>query len=206
MHRIVTTAAAVCALLAAAPVRAQEAAQDTAPRTSLQKGAWSLAFDLPIAVGGSSRLGAWKMVGARTNLGVSLEVQTRDADGRRDSATANEQYHAVELGVEARRYLSPADEVTPFATAGVFGFIGRRAQEAGATRGETSYRGAAVHAGAGVEWFPVRRVSLAGHTGVRLNVYDGEITARHNDVETEGEDSAIDFTTFTSRLSLQIYF
>lgn len=206
MHRIVTTTVAICALVAAVPVRAQEAAQDTVPRTSLQKGAWSLAFDLPIGVGGSSQLGAWKMVGARTNLGVSLELQTRDVDARRDSATAGEQYHAVELGVEARRYLSPAEEVTPFATAGVFGFIGRREQEAGATRGETTYRGVGVHAGVGVEWFPVRRVSLAGHTGVRLNVYDGEMTARYNGVESEGEDSALDFTTFTSRLSLQIYF
>lgn len=205
MHRIVT-AAAVCALLAAAPVRAQEAAPDTTPRTSLQTGAWSLAFDLPMAVGGTSRLGAWKMVSPRTNVGVSLLIETRDNETRFDSVTATDKDVHLELGVEAKRYFSPAAEVTPFATGGLFGILGRREEDDSGGYDDQRFRGAGVHAGAGVEWFPVRRISLSGHTGVRLITARNELNGRYDGDTREARTEGTAFNTFTSRLSLQIYF
>ncbi len=205
MHRIVTAAA--CALLAAAPVRAQEAAPDTTPRTSLQKGAWSLSFDPPAYGGlGTGSLGAWKMVGERTNLGVSVRAHARLAEARRDSITTGENITGVELGLEARRYVAPAREVTPFATGGVFAFAAEYDQDYGSTIVKQHIYGGGVSAGAGVEWFPLRRVSFAGHTGARLNVHTGESTSRSSGGEHNASDRGLDFATFTSRLSLQIYF
>jgi opacity protein-like surface antigen len=205
MHRIVTTA--VCALLAAAPVRAQDAAPDTIPRTSLQKGAWSLSFDPPVYGGlGTGSLGAWKMVGQRTNLGVSVRAHTRLTDSRSDSVTLGENSAGVELGLDARRYLAPAREVTPFATGGVFAFYAEYDQNFGTSVGERHLYGTGVSAGAGLEWFPVRRVSFAGHTGVRLNVNIGESAIRTGNGERNARERGLEFATFTSRLSLQVYF
>lgn len=205
MHRIVT--AAVCALLAAAPVRAQEAAPDTIPRTSLQKGAWSLSFNPPAYGGlGMGSLAAWKMVGERTNLGVSVGAHARLTESRGDSLTVRENIAGVELGLQARQYVAPAREVTPFATGGVFAFFTEYDQAYGNTVSERHLYGAGVSAGAGLEWFPLRRVSFAGHTGVRLNVHTGELTSHSGSGQRDARERGLEFATFTSRLSLQIYF
>jgi hypothetical protein len=205
MHRIVTTA--VCALLAAAPGRAQEAAPDTTTRTSLQKGAWSLSFDPPVyGGGGSGGLGAWKMVGERTNLGVGVQINARSTETRRDSSSTAEITSGVRLAIEARRYVAPAREVTPFATGGVFGFVATYDHDSGSGEGEQRVYGAGVSAGAGVEWFPVRRVSFAGHTGVQLDAHRGQSSSSYPGGQRKARERGLQLATFTSRLSLQIYF
>jgi hypothetical protein len=204
MHRITV---ALAGLLLAAPLSAQDAAPDSTPRNSLQKGAWSLSFDAPAFGGGDpSSLGGWKMVGERTNLGVSVGIHTRNTESRSDSSGRDEITTGLMLGVEARRYVSPAREITPFATGGVFAFLSRFKQDYGAGEGEQHVYGAGVSAGAGVEWFPVRRISLAGHTGVRLNVHRGESSTDHGGGQRRGEERGWDLSTFTTALSLQIYF
>lgn len=206
MHRIRTTAF-VCALLVASSLGAQDAAPDTIPRTSLQKGAWSLSFDPPVYGGlGTGSLGAWKMVGERTNLGVSVRAHTRLSESHSDSTRIGENTAGVELGLDARRYLAPAGEVTPFATGGVFAFFAEYDQAYGTSVGERHLYGGGVSAGAGLEWFPVRRVSFAGHTGVRLNVHTAELTSRSGGRERNARERGLEFATFTSRLSLQVYF
>jgi hypothetical protein len=207
MHRIVTTAAVLSALLACAPVDAQDAAPDTIPRTSLQKGAWSLAFDPPAYGGfGTGSLGAWKMVGERTNLGVSVGAHIRLTEALSDSLTVRENVAGVELGLQARRYVARAREVTPFATGGVFAFFTEYDQAYGNTVAERHLYGAGVSAGAGLEWFPLRRASFAGHTGVRLNVHTGELTTHSGGEQRDARERGLELATFTSRLSLQIYF
>lgn len=206
MHRI-RTAAAVCALLVASSLAAQDAAPDTIPRTSLQKGTWSLAFDPPAYGGvGTGSLGAWKMVGERTTLGVSVGAHTRLGESRSDSLTVRENIAGVELGLEARRYVAPAREVTPFAAGGVFAFVTEYDQAYGNAVAERHLYGAGVSAGAGLEWFPLRRVSFAGHTGVRLNVHAGELTSHSGGGQRNARERGLQLATFTSRLSLQIYF
>lgn len=208
MHRIVTAAA--CALLAAAPVRAQEAAPDTTPRTSLQKGTWSLSFDVPAygAGAGSGSFGGWKMVGERTNLGLLVGIHVYD----REQATSASEYDydqkssAVSLGLHARRYVGTIRDVTPFLAAGIDAHAGRSTNRQGSTSVEGQWYGASALGGVGVEWFPVRRISVAGHTGAQVRVFKSDDGVQTDTGPRGGNQRTLDFDTFTSRLSLQIYF
>lgn len=206
MHRIVTTA--ICALLAAAPVRAQEAAPDTTPRTSLQKGAWSLSFDAPAysANLGTGAFGAWKMVGERTNLGLIVGIQVHDRDESTDASELDQRSSLLAVGLHARRYSGTIRDVTPFLAAGIDAYAGRSTQSSQNGSIDGRGYGASAQAGVGVEWFPVRRMSLAGHTGAAVRLYTSE-----NEIQTapgprESDLRTLEFATFTSRLSLQIYF
>jgi hypothetical protein len=206
MHRIVTTAAVVSALLACAPVYAQDAAPDTIPRTSLQKGAWSLSFDVPAYGGnlGSGAFGGWKMVGERTNLGLIVGIHARD------ESTSGSEYDdrssALSLGLHARRYAGTIHDVTPFLAAGIDAQAVRSRNQQSSTSLERRGYGASAEAGVGVEWFPVRRVSLAGHTGAQIRLYTSDNEVYSDTGPRQIRQRLIDFATFTSRLSLQIYF
>lgn len=206
MHRIVTTAA--CALLAAAPVRAQEATPDTIPRTSLQKGAWSLSFDVPAygANAGSGSFGGWKMVGERTNLGLIVAIQVSDRDESTSGSDYDRESTWLSPGLHVRRYVGTIRDVTPFLAAGINGYAGRSTNRQGATSVETRVYGASVQGGVGVEWFPVRRVSLAGHTGAQVQVFKSDDEIQTDTGPRGGNQRTLDVATFTSRLSLQIYF
>jgi hypothetical protein len=206
MHYV--TAAAVCALLAAAPVRAQEAAPDTTPRTSLQKGAWSLSFDVPAygANAGSGSFGGWKMVGERTNLGLIVGIQVSNRDESMDGSEYDRETTWLNSGLHLRRYVGTIGEVTPFLAAGINGYAGRSTNRQGTTSAEVRVFGAGVQGGVGVEWFPVRRVSVAGHTGAQIGIFASDDEVETETGPREGTQHTLDATTFTSRLSLQIYF
>jgi hypothetical protein len=81
MRTLSLSAAAAALLLLSAPVHAQDDGTDTIPRTSLQKGTWSLSFQAPVfGGGGTGEFGVWEMVGARTNLGLVLSVYVRQLE------------------------------------------------------------------------------------------------------------------------------
>ncbi|HEU0301594.1 MAG TPA: hypothetical protein VFR37_19220, partial [Longimicrobium sp.] len=64
-----------------------------------------------------------------------------------------------------------------------------------------------VAAAVGVEWFPVRRVSFTGHTGAELFARRFEQHADGpDDQEFDMEGSSLFLRTFTTALTLQIYF
>lgn len=209
MYRVLTIAAALCALHVATPVRAQDAAApDTTPRTSLQKGAWSLSFDAP-AYGsniGSGAFGGWKMVGERTNLGVIVAIQVYDRDESTDGSEFDQRSSLLAVGLHARRYAGTIRDVTPFLTAGIDAYAGRSTQSSNNGSVEGRGYGAGAQAGVGVEWFPVRRMSLAGHTGAAVRVYTSENEIHTDPGPRESDQRTLEFATFASRLSLQIYF
>ncbi|HEY0037938.1 MAG TPA: hypothetical protein VGB66_14675, partial [Longimicrobium sp.] len=66
--------------------------------------------------------------------------------------------------------------------------------------------GAGLQGGVGVEWFPVRRVSVAGHTGAQVGAFGSDEEVQTETGPREGNQRMLDAATFTSRLSLQIYF
>jgi hypothetical protein len=211
------TAAAAALLSLAAPAHAQDvvaaapAPADSISGNSLQKGTWSLSFMLP-GGGGSGAVGAWKMISPRTNLGVfaGLTVNRSESDvgtplGEREVTDSRT---LLDVGVQAKRYVIDRDEVAPFLFGSASIGTARETRE-----DETTYdvrnrvAQGTLTAGAGVEWFPVRRVSVAGYTG--LSVHAGLSDSEQG--LSDGGDVTYDTTflgagTFTSGLTLQIYF
>ncbi|HST59198.1 MAG TPA: hypothetical protein VLK84_10925 [Longimicrobium sp.] len=220
MHIRRFAAAAIAVLALAAPARAQDVPAQDAPADSapplpngLRKGAWSLSFVAPgySGLGGeTAEFGVWEMVGPRTNVGVTLDLsvagQSRETSGANDQTTA---YTRLGLGLNARRYLATSRSVVPYVHGRVFGRVGFDRRDDVGSGFEENVRslGAGADAGVGVEWFPVRQVSLSGHTGVRFSSfnYTSEVTTPEQE-ERESTSREGIFQTFTSALSLRIYF
>ena len=213
MRTLSLSAAAAALLLLSASARAQdaatEAAADTMPRTSLQKGTWSLSFQAPVygSGGGTGEFGVWEMVGTRTNLGFTLGISVGgvDVDGERDQTEA---VTRVGVGLNVRRYLVEPREVTPYlqGTASIGGSYQRRDDSDGY---EAEDRGveAGLEAAVGAEWFPVRRMSVAGHTGFGLFARRFEQHQKSpSGAEFDQDGSSLHVRSFTTGLSVQIYF
>jgi hypothetical protein len=213
MRSLSLFAAFAAPLLLSIPARAQDAAAaaaaDTTPRTSLQKGTWSLSFQAPVygSGGGSGEFGVWEMVGSRTNLGFTLIVGVSgvDYEGDRDQTDATT---TVGVGLNLRRYVVEPREVTPYVqgTASIGGSYSRRDDSAGYSSED---RGVDVglSAAVGAEWFPVRRMSVAGHTGFGISMRRFE---QHQEApdgkEFDQDGSSMHFRSFTTALTVQIYF
>jgi hypothetical protein len=212
MHTRLTAVAAAAVLALSAPARAQDAPADSTapPPNGLRKGTWSLSFVAPGYSGSeTAEFGVWEMVGPRTNVGVTLELvvsgltlETTDDD--RTAANTS-----VGMGLNVRRYLATSRSVAPYLHGRVFGRGGfNRREDAGVGYEETvRSMGAGADAALGVEWFPVRQLSVAGHTGVRYSSirYASRLTTP-TDEERESTSRDGIFQTFTSALSLRIYF
>lgn len=207
--------AATAAVVIASPALAQDvpAPTDTTPAPNgLRQGAWSLSFSAPGYSGSGERaeLGVWEMVGARTNLGLTLEVNVygRDREGEEQGADQTEASTSLQLGANVRRYVSTTRVVAPYVQGRVFGrgFYTRRD---GLGYDET-LRGVSggLEGAVGVEWFPVRQFSVAGHTGARMLIgrLEQDLENPDDDNERRSEYRDVNFQTFTSALSVQIYF
>jgi hypothetical protein len=219
--RIRAHAAAAAALLSPAlPAAAQDAApaadsivaviDDTVPRTSLQKGTWSLSFVPPGYSGSGERteFGAWEMVGPRTNLGITLAVAVDGSESDGGGGGGTDATTLVSLGASVKQYVMAPRDVTPFLLGGIAigGVFTRRDRSDGFEESSRGMNGN-VRAAVGAEWFPVRRMSLSGFTGFSLNVTRADIDQTWPDeTEIEGEASYFSFRSFTSALWLQIYF
>jgi hypothetical protein len=204
------TAPALLALLLLAAVRPAPAQEAASARNALREGAWSLSFGLPLP-GGSPELGAglgaWRMVSARTNLGVELDAYFERADLEDPAGRERERETArAALAVAARRYLDRSRAVAPFLTgragAGVFreAVGGDDVAAAVVARGW----GADVRGGAGVEWFPARSVSVSGSTGVGVG-FD-RTRSRGGPEPGDAVSTAWSVGTFTTELGFRIYF
>jgi hypothetical protein len=213
--RFATLAAAAALLCFSVPARSQQAAADTSlaaadttPRTSLQKGAWSLSFAAPgYGTGERAEFGVWEMVGARTNVGFTLGVSVLGAETEGSSGEATVADTDVDLGLNVKRYVMEPREVTPYLLGSVS--IGGRYERREGQEYEETSRGtsASLRAGVGVEWFPVRRVSVSGHTG--FGMFAGHMDNEQelpDGTHREGETRQAYFQSFTSALLLQIYF
>lgn len=184
MKAAVAATVLVCA--ASAPLLAQDAGA-----TALERGRRSISFTLP--GGGGTSFGLWTMLSDRTNLGLNarLEIDRRDAP--------DVDAWAVELAPAIRRYVRALGPVMPFLYADVSIGFGGQAQPAG----DESVLALGTFGGIGVEWFPVRSVSIGGYTGIGLDYTSTEL-----DPVVGGSQSSSRLTlrTATSQLGIQIYF
>lgn len=201
----VTAATLAVLALLAVPARAQApASADSAAVHSLRKGAWSISLEAPLS-GGTSQAGVWKMVDDRTNVGVTvgLNVGVGNAALPSDALVATDEF-TVRLGLGARRYAMVTKSVAPFVTGTLYGsgsHIKLSGEDEGPEQTVTTW-GAGVLGGVGAEWFPVRRVSVSGTTGINLRYTRGTSEASGREFKAD----ELSLGTFTSGLALQIYF
>jgi len=194
--------AAIIAVLLVLP--AAHARSQSAPTDQLHRGAWSLSFTLPS--GGGEAVGAWKMVGARTGLGLVVGYSSRYSDERYSDTTAVPHVEsgdwAVRLEPTLKLYRRPGPNVATYLLA----TVGSSYQWNGENYETSSSRDHGwslyARAGFGVEWFPLSAISVDGWMAVGTGA-----TWSHHRYENGSTSDRTDLNgqTLTSALALHIY-
>jgi len=194
MHWVRVGSALAMLLTLAASARAQDAES-----RAIAKGRWSLAFSLPD--GGGGQLGVWKMVSARSNLGLNLGVrhEFREYSAGPDSARFKDGSTFWTFSIEPRwkRYLFIRERISPFFAAALQGSYG--GDQEGSSREIT--RSARLTAGIGADWTPLHDISIGASTGF---AWTETMLSRNDSFATKQKFS--DFDTTTGALTLHLYF
>jgi len=184
---------ALIALVAVLSLVGTARAED-AHRT-LAKGRWSLAFALPD--GGGGAMGVWKMVSAKTNLGINLGIDhgmnktTVGPDTMRTESGGF--FWLVTAGPSLKRYLVVRERVSPFLFASAKGSYGW---------GDSSNRRmSTVEWGLGADWTPLESISIGASTGIRWV----ESKTSYSETGAPKISDSI-FDTMTTELMLHLYF
>lgn len=199
--------AAVLAGSAVTPLEAQEAHE--APRTAhpVEAGARALSFSLPDGAGG--RFGYWRVRSEQAALGFFVGVHASHGVSEQGSTRFEGTELSVSLGPALRRYLYTGGTVLPFLQVSPslgYGIYRRSVSDSRRDREVTRHHLlGAVGGGAGVEWFPVRQVSVSGHTGAQLALQYGTSDVEPEDPEGGPRDWRLRFDTFTSVLNVSLY-
>ena len=181
-----------------AALEAQESASET-----LVTGRRSITFN--IFSGGTGSFGVWKMRSEAQNLGVLVDaaIQYRHTAVEGDGNDRTAVGFSVGVGPELRRYTSVSGRVAPY------GFMGGRLGFGyGRTTIEPDLEDDSWNAllsgriGLGVDFFPVRNLSIGAQTGVGA-------TLRYAPMDTpfgDADDVAFDIGTFGASLGGAIWF
>ena len=192
----------------ATPARAQEDSR-TLP---LPAGAWSLSFSLPS--GGGASLGIWKLVGPHTNIGLDLGIRTSSTSDnvRFDDGRPEQEFNSTDVGFaiepSIRQYITAYRTLAPYVHGNlVFAYTSVDAEtvELQQTTERKTYQ-YGIGLGIGVEWAPLERFSVGGHTGVRFSYLDRSSVNSSPAGTSRSDGSATTFDTFVSALVLQLYF
>lgn len=201
--RTYAAAAAVLALVAASPARAQDTAAAPASPASLAAGKHAFSFAIPQS--GDGTVGGWVNLSGRTQLGLELGGSFRTQQTTVDSATFDQRTRTVQLGLEVRRFTPVSAAVAPFVGANAFAGYGRLSGDEPTREVVQRYWNAGVGVGVGVEWFPVPSVSVGGRLGLSAS-YSHSRTHSEGAPGPEGSGDFFDIGTGTSSLTLKIYF
>jgi hypothetical protein len=168
---------------------------DDGESLTIVKGRRSVSFSLPD--GGGGRLGVWKMISARSNLGMNLRID-HEMDKRTvgpDSMRREDGfwYWDIGLGPSLKRYLLLRPTVSPF-------LLGEFEASYRWTSG-TYERGGDLTGGLGADWTPLEWISIGGATGFTWH----ESMRRYSGSGAPKESNSR-FNTMTSRLTLHLYF
>ena len=178
----------------------------------LPAGAWSLSFSLPS--GGGAGLGVWKLVGARTNLGLDIGLRSVSTSDNLsyDDGRPSEEFTSSDLGLaiepSIRQYIAAYRTLAPYIHGSLlFAYSSLDAetvsQQATSARKTYEY---GIGVGIGVEWAPLERFSIGGHTGVRFSYQDRSSVNDSPSGMSVQNGSATAFDTFVSSLVVQLYF
>jgi len=167
--------AAVAGLSLAAPVAAQLP----------ERGAWSL----ELSPAGDAQIGVWKMRSERTNLGVDFGLRLDRTDHAGSGPIGERTFLGLIVAPSIKRYGTPVGPFAPY----LFGSVpfGVEQKEIG---GSSAWWMVGGSLAAGLDWFPVRNVSVGGRAGILASYRDSSA------------QSVTDVGTFSSGLSLHFYF
>ena len=189
--RLPAAALALAATLAAAPAaRAQEIAGENALRPG--------ASSINLGISPEPSVGYWRMLSGRTALGV-----VGSAEAIRDSSGDDELSRTLlTVSPQVKRYRSTEGAILPYLHGALFASVidlGSSTPGVGGDDRSTVLGGTAA---VGLDWFPVRRVSLGGHAGLGL------LRAASSIGGADGDDfESVDWSlqTFTAAIQVQLY-
>ena len=201
------------ALLAAAapPLDAQRMrgrdARDGHAREAVREGRRMLTFGWPFSGGGGSGTFQYaRMRSERTALGLQLDVnlshsrQDRAAPSGPDDSDTRASVH---VGPVLKRYLDVQAVVAPYlrgaATVGAH-YMRQERETSGAPTAELTrwQPSVTLSGGLGLDWFPLARLAVGGHTGLRAHAS----MLRSDEMDSTG----LSLATFTSSLEVTFFF
>lgn len=186
--------------------------QEDARPLPLPAGAWSLSFSLPS--GGGASLGIWKLVGPRTNIGLDLGIRTTSTSDnvRFDDGRPGQEFKSSDVGFaiepSIRQYITAYRTLAPYIHGNLlfsYSSVDAETVELQQTTERKTY-GYGIGVGIGVEWAPLERFSIGGHTGVRFSYLDRSSVNSSPAGVSRSDGSATIFDTFVSALVVALYF
>ena len=157
-----------------------------------------------------SSFSLWKIRSPPTAVGLDIGVSWSYADSTAnadDPASFAVQDHSLRLQLRPtiKHYRPLHDRVAPFAYGQVgAGFSGAKRDAPHTHRGASS-GSIGLALGLGVEWFPFQRISLGGHTGLRLGYRYSQYDAR-GDINRSSSNWSLYLRTFQSEVAVLLYF
>lgn len=202
-----------CLVLGPRPAIGQAVAEppaspDGPAAQTLRDDRWSIALGIPD--GGGSELGLWRMVGARTNLGLQAGYRWTDDEHEGNDRDQERIDWSISLSPTLQRYLRVRGSVSPFVLVRAEFSVSRSeigsVSPAGGSYHQRTSRAIGARVGLGAEWIPLPDVGIGGHTGLRFSHAwtDEETTGSDGLLEFEGTNSRA--ATFVSALTLRIFF
>lgn len=203
------------------------AAADSLPQGPLaERGTWALGFDLPYKevivypTGSGSTSGSgfslWKIRSPETALGLEGAFSWAQSDRELDAGPRKrDRYHSLSLQLRPtfKRYRPLRHQVAPYFYGQALGGFTDKDEEywyLDTTIGSMVELG--VGLGLGVDWFPFKRVSIGGRTGLSLRYGFGE-SKRWVESSTSGEfrkypstDRELSFEILRPELTALVYF
>lgn len=203
LHRYQTVAFALLLLL---PILGH--AQEQAPRTAPEKGDWSISLGLFDADDGIN-FGVYRLFSDRLKLGLEVEVSYAgsDSDIFLAEGTINAQVvnWTANVGPSVWWYLTDLGPITPFLRAKTtlgWSLSKVELQDSRLSEEQSSSKSGSVALGA--EWFPVRRLGVAGYTG--LQFIRTSVKELNTDDTVLLERTRWNYRTFRSGLMVNFYF
>ena len=194
MTRWMGAAMAAAGLLLATGAAAQETGGEEVnglerPGTSIEVGA-----------GAGALVGVWQRLSPRVSLGVQVSAYTSRSEIESDVFDRDARQTSVSVGPALKVYGGPGGAFLPYGFASAFlEFGGSREEIAGAGENEEELDGLGAELGVGIDWFPVRRLSIGGHVGVEAN-------RQSRSTDDDDVDRFTVFNTVSSGIRVQLYF
>lgn len=197
----------VVSLLAGLAVTPLDAQDPSGAAHAVEPGARAFSFLIPGR--GSGEFGFWRVRSEQAAVGLFVGVHASHRASDRGDSRFEGTHLFVSLGPAFRRYLRTDGGVLPFFQVSPqlgYGITRISGVDAARDREVTQHQlVGALGGGAGVEWFPVRQVSVSGHTGAQLSLQYGRSDLEPEDPDGEPRDWGVSFSTFTSVLSVSLY-
>lgn len=187
-----TRLSAAALVLAAGLVAAPAAAQEETGGNALRPGATSV----NVGVSPDATVGFWRMLSGRTALGVSGSVQ-----GIRSEYGGSELSRTLlVVSPQVKQYRATDGAILPYLHGAVFASVTDLGGSSGAA-GDDQSTVLGATAALGLDWFPVRRVSLGGHAGLGLLRSSSEFERPQGDFRS----TSWSLQTFTAAIQVQLF-